>query len=84
MSAQASEIIAVDDLYYNNKLNPALAIFTLLASQLLGYGFAGYVVFLRAAFVANSVRLGFCGTFWSILRRFVFGWISWVKKDADG
>ncbi|KAI0312705.1 OPT oligopeptide transporter protein-domain-containing protein [Amylostereum chailletii] len=41
VSSQASEIIAVDDLYYNNKLNPALAIFTLLASQLLGYGFAG-------------------------------------------
>ncbi|KZV74273.1 OPT superfamily oligopeptide transporter [Peniophora sp. CONT] len=41
VSATASEIIAVDDLYYNNTLEPALAIFTILASQLLGYGFAG-------------------------------------------
>ena len=46
VSAQASEIIAVDDLYYNNKLNPALAIFTHFACQLLGYGFARYVTFL--------------------------------------
>jgi hypothetical protein len=42
VSATASEIIAVDDLYYNNKLNPGLAIFMLFSSQLLGYGFAGY------------------------------------------
>ncbi|KAI0028507.1 OPT superfamily oligopeptide transporter [Vararia minispora EC-137] len=41
VSATASEIIAVDDLYYNNTLNAGLAIFTILASQLLGYGFAG-------------------------------------------
>ncbi|KAI0266258.1 OPT superfamily oligopeptide transporter [Gloeopeniophorella convolvens] len=41
VSAQASEIVAVDNLYYNNVLSPALAIFTLLSSQLLGYGFAG-------------------------------------------
>ncbi|THH13998.1 hypothetical protein EW146_g6285 [Bondarzewia mesenterica] len=41
VSATASEIIAVDDLYYNNKLNPGLAIFMLLASQLIGYGFSG-------------------------------------------
>ncbi|TFY56328.1 hypothetical protein EVG20_g8969 [Dentipellis fragilis] len=41
VSSQASEIVAVDDLYYNNKLNPGLAIFTILASQLLGYGFSG-------------------------------------------
>ena len=37
----ASELIAVDDLFYNKALNPALAIFMLLSSQLLGYGFAG-------------------------------------------
>ncbi|KDQ54237.1 hypothetical protein JAAARDRAFT_402902 [Jaapia argillacea MUCL 33604] len=41
VSATASEIIAVDNLYYNNVLNPALAIFMLFSSQLLGYGFAG-------------------------------------------
>lgn len=27
--------------YYNNKMNPGIAIFTLIGSQLLGYGFAG-------------------------------------------
>ncbi|KAF8488522.1 OPT oligopeptide transporter protein-domain-containing protein [Gautieria morchelliformis] len=43
VSATASEIIAVDDLYYNNKLNPGLAIFMLFSSQLLGYGFAGFL-----------------------------------------
>ncbi|KAI0046405.1 OPT superfamily oligopeptide transporter [Auriscalpium vulgare] len=41
VSSTASEIVAVDNLYYNNKLNAGLAIFTLLSSQLLGYGFAG-------------------------------------------
>ncbi|TFY80131.1 hypothetical protein EWM64_g3881 [Hericium alpestre] len=41
VSSQASEIVAVDDLYYNNRLNPGLAIFTILSSQLLGYGFSG-------------------------------------------
>jgi hypothetical protein len=43
VSATASEIIAVDDLYYNKQLNAGLAIFMLFASQLLGYGFAGLV-----------------------------------------
>ncbi|KZT24758.1 OPT oligopeptide transporter [Neolentinus lepideus HHB14362 ss-1] len=41
VSATASEIIAVEDLFYNHTLNPGLAIFMLFASQLLGYGFAG-------------------------------------------
>ncbi|KAI0063813.1 OPT superfamily oligopeptide transporter, partial [Artomyces pyxidatus] len=41
VSSQASEIVAVDNLYYDKRLNAGLAIFTLLASQLLGYGFAG-------------------------------------------
>ncbi|KIJ29321.1 hypothetical protein M422DRAFT_269273 [Sphaerobolus stellatus SS14] len=43
VSATASEIIAVDDLFYNKQLNAGLAIFMLLASQLLGYGFAGFL-----------------------------------------
>ncbi|KAF8516700.1 OPT superfamily oligopeptide transporter [Hysterangium stoloniferum] len=43
VSATASEIIAVDDLYYNKQLNAGLAIFMLFASQLLGYGFAGFL-----------------------------------------
>ncbi|TFK46550.1 OPT oligopeptide transporter [Heliocybe sulcata] len=59
VSATASEIIAVDDLYYNNKLNPALAIFMLFATQLLGYGFAGilrdFLVFPTATWWPTSI-----------------------------
>ena len=50
MSATASEIIAVDDLFYNKKLNAGLAIFMLLASQLLGYGFAGYASNMQGSY----------------------------------
>ncbi|KAJ7925954.1 OPT oligopeptide transporter [Mycena leptocephala] len=39
--ALAINIFAADDLYYGFNLNPAIAIFTLLGSQLLGYGLAG-------------------------------------------
>ncbi|KAI0707763.1 OPT oligopeptide transporter [Earliella scabrosa] len=41
VSATAIQVISVQDLYYDNKLNPGLAIFTLIGSQLLGYGYAG-------------------------------------------
>ncbi|KAH9936802.1 OPT oligopeptide transporter [Epithele typhae] len=41
VSATAIQVISVQDLYYNNTLNPGLAIFTLIGSQLLGYGYAG-------------------------------------------
>ncbi|EJD55165.1 OPT superfamily oligopeptide transporter [Auricularia subglabra TFB-10046 SS5] len=41
VSATASEIVAVDTLFYGKTLNPATAIFMLCSSQLLGYGFAG-------------------------------------------
>lgn len=40
-SAIAIQVISVQDLYYNNKMNAGIAIFTLLGSQLMGYGFAG-------------------------------------------
>ncbi|KAH9934458.1 OPT oligopeptide transporter [Epithele typhae] len=40
-SATAIQIISVQDLYYSNRLNAGLAIFILIGSQLLGYGFAG-------------------------------------------
>ncbi|KAM5530628.1 hypothetical protein V8D89_015697 [Ganoderma adspersum] len=39
--AVAMEIIAALDLFYNIKLNPALAIFQIFASQMIGYGIAG-------------------------------------------
>ncbi|KAI3613649.1 peptide transporter mtd1 [Moniliophthora roreri] len=39
--ALAISIFATDDLFYNYTPNPAVAIFTLLGSQLLGYGLAG-------------------------------------------
>lgn len=40
-SAVAIQVISVQDLYYNNRMNPAVAIFTLISSQLIGYGYAG-------------------------------------------
>ncbi|KAH9945802.1 OPT oligopeptide transporter [Epithele typhae] len=40
-SATAIQVISVQDLYYDNQLNAGLAIFTLIGSQLIGYGFAG-------------------------------------------
>ncbi|EGN93492.1 hypothetical protein SERLA73DRAFT_64004, partial [Serpula lacrymans var. lacrymans S7.3] len=40
-TATAIGIIATLDLFYNTTLNPAAAIFQTLASQLIGYGFAG-------------------------------------------
>ncbi|PIL27341.1 transporter [Ganoderma sinense ZZ0214-1] len=39
--AVAMEVIAALDLFYNIKLNPALAIFQIFASQMIGYGIAG-------------------------------------------
>ncbi|RPD65255.1 OPT oligopeptide transporter [Lentinus tigrinus ALCF2SS1-7] len=39
--AVAMECIAALDLFYNIKLNPALAIFQIFASQMIGYGIAG-------------------------------------------
>ncbi|KAJ3983558.1 OPT oligopeptide transporter protein-domain-containing protein [Lentinula detonsa] len=43
-SATAIQVISVQDLYYGNQLNPAVAIFTLLSSQLIGYSFAGLLI----------------------------------------
>ncbi|GAA5902251.1 hypothetical protein JCM8208_007240 [Rhodotorula glutinis] len=40
-SAQAISVFAADDLYYNITPSYGVAIFTLLGSQLLGYGLAG-------------------------------------------
>ncbi|KAL6306111.1 OPT oligopeptide transporter [Sparassis latifolia] len=40
-AATACFVFASDDLFYNIIINPGNAIFTLLASQLIGYGFAG-------------------------------------------
>lgn len=40
-SATAIQVISVQDLYYDHKVNAGVAIFTLISSQLLGYGFAG-------------------------------------------
>ena len=39
--AIAMEIIAALDLFYNTRLNAAVAIFQIFASQMLGYGMAG-------------------------------------------
>ncbi|THH31057.1 hypothetical protein EUX98_g3142 [Antrodiella citrinella] len=40
-SATAIQVISVQELYYNNEMNAGIAIFTLIGSQLLGYGYAG-------------------------------------------
>jgi hypothetical protein len=40
-SALAISIFAAQDLYYHIRPNPAVGIFTLISSQLLGYGLAG-------------------------------------------
>ncbi|KAK7047088.1 hypothetical protein VNI00_006751 [Paramarasmius palmivorus] len=46
-SAKAISIFAAQDLYYHVKPNAAIGIFTLIASQLIGYGLAGIMrVFL--------------------------------------
>lgn len=39
--AIAMEIIAALDLFYDIKLKPAVAIFQIFASQMIGYGVAG-------------------------------------------
>ena len=52
VSATAIQVISVQDLYYGNEVNPGIAIFTLLASQLVGYAFAGL---LQEALVYPSV-----------------------------
>ncbi|KAI0918826.1 hypothetical protein AcW1_009464 [Taiwanofungus camphoratus] len=40
-SAVAIQVISVQELYYNNNMNAGIAIFTLIGSQLIGYGYAG-------------------------------------------
>ncbi|GBE83823.1 OPT oligopeptide transporter [Sparassis crispa] len=40
-SATAIQVISVQMLYYDNNMNAGIAIFTLISSQLIGYGFAG-------------------------------------------
>jgi hypothetical protein len=49
--ALAISIFAADDLFYGIKPNPGVAIFTLLGSQLLGYGLAGKLINLQLATV---------------------------------
>jgi hypothetical protein len=41
ISAQGIEVLAVEQLYYGNKLGGALSVFLLFSSQFLGYGIAG-------------------------------------------
>ncbi|KZT11109.1 OPT oligopeptide transporter [Laetiporus sulphureus 93-53] len=53
-AAQACFVFASDDLFYGITINPGDAIFTLLASQLIGYGFAGM---FRAFLVYPTVML---------------------------
>ncbi|PCH38587.1 peptide transporter MTD1 [Wolfiporia cocos MD-104 SS10] len=53
-AALACFVFASDDLFYGITVNPGNAIFTLLASQLIGYGFAGM---FRAFLVYPTIML---------------------------
>jgi hypothetical protein len=53
-AAQACFVFASDDLFYGITVNSGNAIFTLLASQLIGYGYAGL---FRGMLVYPTVRV---------------------------
>ncbi|KAI0330064.1 OPT oligopeptide transporter [Cubamyces sp. BRFM 1775] len=59
--AIAMEIIAALDLFYNIKLNAAVAIFQIFASQMIGYGIAGllrtFLVYPTYAFYPNYISV---------------------------
>ncbi|OJT14828.1 Oligopeptide transporter 1 [Trametes pubescens] len=59
--AVAMEIIAALDLFYNLKLNAAVAIFQIFASQMIGYGIAGLLrtllVYPTYAFYPNYISV---------------------------
>ncbi|KAI0819456.1 OPT oligopeptide transporter [Trametes gibbosa] len=59
--AVAMEIIAALDLFYNIKLNAAVAIFQIFASQMIGYGIAGLLrtllVYPTYAFYPNYISV---------------------------
>ena len=50
-SALATEVLAVQRLFYNITPNPASSIFLLFSSQLIGYGIGGL---LRREYSSNS------------------------------
>lgn len=54
ISALGIEVIAVERLYYNTKLNGGLAVFLLLSSQCMGYGMVGL---MRKTLVFPKVML---------------------------
>ncbi|KAJ7574141.1 OPT oligopeptide transporter [Mycena floridula] len=56
-SALAISIFATQDLYYNVRPNAAVGIFTLIASQLIGYGLAGYPTFAVYPHLMPQVQL---------------------------
>ncbi|OZJ06873.1 hypothetical protein BZG36_00021, partial [Bifiguratus adelaidae] len=57
-AAFATELLAVMDLFYNVTVNVGVAIFLLLSSQLLGYGFAGslrsFLIYLRHTYFPTT------------------------------
>ncbi|KAJ7207394.1 OPT oligopeptide transporter [Mycena haematopus] len=62
--ALAINIFAADDLFYHFRPNPAVAVFTLLGSQLVGYGLAGmmrsFLVYPTYCVFPNLVGGFFC------------------------
>ncbi|KAJ7470934.1 OPT oligopeptide transporter [Mycena latifolia] len=59
--AAGMEVIAALDLFYDLKLNPAVAIFQIFATQMIGYGVAGFLrsflVYPTYAFYPGSISI---------------------------
>ena len=59
------QVISVQDLFYDNKMNAGVAIFTLLASQLIGYGMAGMLTDLtvKPSYSIFPAKISLANTF---------------------
>ena len=55
----------MQDLFYDNKMNAGVAIFTLLASQLIGYGMAGMLTDLtvKPSYSIFPAKISLANTF---------------------
>ncbi|KAI0764766.1 OPT oligopeptide transporter [Fomes fomentarius] len=76
--AVAMEVIAALDLFYNIRLHPAVAIFQIFASQMIGYGIAGLLrtllVYPTYAFYPNYISVA------NLLQSLHFGGVLNHKK----
>ncbi|KAF9047508.1 OPT oligopeptide transporter protein-domain-containing protein [Panaeolus papilionaceus] len=76
--AVAMEIIAALDLFYDLRLNSAVAVFSIFATQMLGYGIAGllrrFLVYPTYAFYPNYISVA------NLLQSLHFGGILNLKR----